>query len=262
MFAQAGSPIGRMHAFMIATAAQSAISSHDHEGHPPARRRVQQRRRHQQRGARPARTCSARGASQSEIFCETTPHPARAAHARRATSPAYARRVPAGRHRAPAPLHRLRVNDVFAALPCRKAILYHNITPPEYFRGVQEQIAHVLARGREQAKRLAGAAEVEPGRQPVQRATNCEAWGYRDVEVLPLVLDLRRLRDAAEPRDAAGVRRRAGRTSSSSAAACRTSGSRTLLAAFHYFQRYVEPDVALDPRRLVRGHGAATTRCC
>ena len=52
------------------------------------------------------------------------------------------------------------VNDIFPALPCRRAILYHNITPPDYFRGVQEQIAHLLARGREQANRLAGSAKV------------------------------------------------------------------------------------------------------
>ena len=46
------------------------------------------------------------------------------------------------------------VNDVFPALPGRKAILYHNITPPEYFRGVQEQTASLLDRGRRQAQAL------------------------------------------------------------------------------------------------------------
>ena len=37
------------------------------------------------------------------------------------------------------------VNDVFPGLPGRKAILYHNITPPDYFYGVQDQTAHMLA---------------------------------------------------------------------------------------------------------------------
>ena len=40
------------------------------------------------------------------------------------------------------------VNDLFPQLPGRKAILYHNITPPEFFRGVQEQTASLLDRGR------------------------------------------------------------------------------------------------------------------
>ena len=40
-------------------------------------------------------------------------------------------------------------NDVFAGLPCRKAILYHNVTPAEYFRGIHENIAALLARGRD-----------------------------------------------------------------------------------------------------------------
>ena len=52
------------------------------------------------------------------------------------------------------------VNDVFPTLPGRKAILYHNITPPEFFRGVQEPTAHLLDRGRRQARALAGSAEV------------------------------------------------------------------------------------------------------
>ena len=33
------------------------------------------------------------------------------------------------------------VNRIFAELPCKKAILYHNITPPEFLQGIQAQIA-------------------------------------------------------------------------------------------------------------------------
>ncbi len=52
------------------------------------------------------------------------------------------------------------VNDHFAELPCRKVIRYHNITPPEFFAGTQEETARHLARGRQQAARLAGAADI------------------------------------------------------------------------------------------------------
>ena len=51
-------------------------------------------------------------------------------------------------------------NDLFPTLPGRKAILYHNITPPEFFRGVQESVSALLARGLRQAKALAGSASV------------------------------------------------------------------------------------------------------
>ena len=41
-------------------------------------------------------------------------------------------------------------NDVFRALPCRKAILYHNVSPPRFFELVQPQTARLLAAGIEQ----------------------------------------------------------------------------------------------------------------
>jgi glycosyltransferase involved in cell wall biosynthesis len=80
------------------------------------------------------------------------------------------------------------VNAVFRELRCRKAILYHNITPPEYFRGLQEEIAHNLRAGLEQTRALADAAEVV---MAVSRfnADELERAGHRNVRVLPLMLD-------------------------------------------------------------------------
>lgn len=81
------------------------------------------------------------------------------------------------------------VNDVFARLPCRKAILYHNVTPSFHFDAVNRRLALDLARGREQMMRLAGAAAVNMADSRFN-AGELEAAGYRDVRVLPLILDL------------------------------------------------------------------------
>ncbi|MBP7829920.1 MAG: glycosyltransferase family 4 protein [Kiritimatiellae bacterium] len=131
------------------------------------------------------------------------------------------------------------VNDLFAELPCRKAILYHNITPPEYFRGIQEQIAHNLAKGREQARRLAGAAQVVLADSRFN-ADELEAWGFGPAGVLPLVLDLARLRD---PADRAVLKEYDdGMVNVLFVGRCVPNKRiEDCLAAFHYFQRYVEP---------------------
>ena len=50
------------------------------------------------------------------------------------------------------------VNDVFVSLPCRKAILYHNVTPPRYFEKVNRKTAYSLEKGLQQTRALAGAA--------------------------------------------------------------------------------------------------------
>lgn len=92
-----------------------------------------------------------------------------------------------------------KVNDAFKELPCKKAILYHNITPSNYFELVNKQTAGILQRGREQIAALAYIAEVNMADSRFN-ASELEAAGYRDVTVLPLVLDFSRLTDDIDAR--------------------------------------------------------------
>lgn len=131
------------------------------------------------------------------------------------------------------------VNDLFADLPCRKAILYHNITPPEYFRGIQEQIGSLLARGREQMRRLAGKAQVVMADSAFNAAELAEL-GYGEAHVLPLVLDLARLRE----RPHRGTMKKYGDGLVNVLFVGRCVPNKRLediLSAFYYFQKYVEP---------------------
>jgi len=81
-----------------------------------------------------------------------------------------------------------KANLVFKDLPCRKALLYHNMTPPDYFRGLQEQVAAAMARGRRQLDQLAGVADVVMADSRFN-ARELEEAGYGKAEVLPLLLD-------------------------------------------------------------------------
>ncbi len=131
------------------------------------------------------------------------------------------------------------VNDLFAGLAGRKAILYHNITPPEYFRGVQEQTAHLLARGREQARALAGKAEVVMADSRFN-AEEIAAMGHADPQVLPLVLDFTMLR--ARPDRRILRKFRDGMVNILFVGRCAPNKKiEDLLNAFYYFQRYVQP---------------------
>ena len=131
------------------------------------------------------------------------------------------------------------VNDLFPELPGRKAILYHNITPPEYFRGVQEQTAHLLARGREQAKALAGTAEVVMADSRFN-AEEIAEMGHADPQVLPLVLDFSMLR--AKPDRRILRQYRDGMVNVLFVGRCAPNKKiEDLLNAFYYFQRYVQP---------------------
>ena len=89
-------------------------------------------------------------------------------------------------------------NDLFARLRCRKAILYHNMTPERYFRMLQPGTAALLRRGREQMRELAGVAEVNLAVSRYNADELVEA-GYRDVRVLPIVMDFDRLAQPPDP---------------------------------------------------------------
>lgn len=131
------------------------------------------------------------------------------------------------------------VNDLFPTLPGRKAILYHNITPPEYFRGVQEQTAHLLARGRQQAKALAGSAEVVMADSQFN-AEEIAAMGHANPQVLPLVLDFSALR--GKPDRGIQRRYRDGMANLLFVGRCAPNKRiEDLLNAFYYFQNYVQP---------------------
>ena len=79
-------------------------------------------------------------------------------------------------------------NEVFPLLKCRKLIVYHNITPPHYFRGLNESIAGFLKKGLDQATALAGSAEVVLA-DSTFNAGEIEAMGHRGARVMPLMLD-------------------------------------------------------------------------
>jgi len=90
-------------------------------------------------------------------------------------------------------------NTVFQQLSCRKAILYHNITPEHYFRFTNPQTAAQLQRGRRQVEALAGSATVNLA-DSAFNARELEAIGYRDVQVLPIVIDTELMEVPPTPR--------------------------------------------------------------
>ena len=132
------------------------------------------------------------------------------------------------------------VNDIFATLNCRRAIVYHNMTPPDYFRGIQEQIARDLERGKQQAKNLAGTAEVVMADSKFN-AEALNAMGYQDVRILPLLLDFASLKSRP---DRSVLRRMADGKTNVLFVGRGVSNKRIedLLCAFYYFQKTVAPN--------------------
>ena len=80
------------------------------------------------------------------------------------------------------------VNDVFRSLKCRKAIIYHNVTPAKFFERCNAPLARILEDGRRAVASLADAAEINLG-VSAYNAAELAAMGYKNPRVFPLVID-------------------------------------------------------------------------
>jgi glycosyltransferase involved in cell wall biosynthesis len=78
------------------------------------------------------------------------------------------------------------------ALPDRMALIYHNITPPEYFVGVHRRLARQTFRGRRELQAYADRCDLALGDSEFNRQ-DLEALGFSRTAVLPVVPDFSHL---------------------------------------------------------------------
>jgi len=78
------------------------------------------------------------------------------------------------------------------ALPDRMALIYHNITPPEYFVGVHRKLARSCFNGRRELQAYAGRVDLAMGDSEFNRR-DLEALGFARTAVLPVVPDFSHL---------------------------------------------------------------------
>jgi L-malate glycosyltransferase len=78
------------------------------------------------------------------------------------------------------------------ALPGRMALVYHNITPPEYFVGVHKDLVKLCYRGRRELTAYPSRCDLAIGDSEYNRV-ELEALGFRHTGVLPVVPDFSHL---------------------------------------------------------------------
>jgi glycosyltransferase involved in cell wall biosynthesis len=78
------------------------------------------------------------------------------------------------------------------ALPGRMALVYHNITPPEYFLGVHKDLVKLCFRGRRELTAYISRCELALGDSEYNRQ-ELEALGFPSTAVLPVVPDFAHL---------------------------------------------------------------------
>jgi glycosyltransferase involved in cell wall biosynthesis len=88
------------------------------------------------------------------------------------------------------------------ALPGRMVLVYHNITPPEYFIGVHKDLVKLCFRGRRELTAYIGRSVLALGDSEYNRV-ELEALGFQSTGVLPVVPGFTHLDGATDSRIAA-----------------------------------------------------------
>jgi len=77
------------------------------------------------------------------------------------------------------------------AQPSRKAIIYHNITPPEFFEGLNPEMARISRIGRRELRLLQPAVDLSLADSEYNRL-ELASLGFRNTHVFPLFVDFAR----------------------------------------------------------------------
>ena len=90
------------------------------------------------------------------------------------------------------------VYDILAARPERKLVNYHNITPAHLLREWEPNVGYEVALGRTQLARLAPQSRLAVADSAFNES-ELRSLGYGDTAVVPLLIDMHRKSDEADP---------------------------------------------------------------
>ena len=137
-------------------------------------------------------------------------------------------------------------NEVFAQLaklPCRKVLVYHNVTPPEFFSGINPHAAAFARLGRDQLASLAPNVELAIGVSEFNRR-ELELAGFTNTITVPILIDWSALAVAPDP----GVRAAWDGAAPKLLFVGRISPNKRqdeLIRALAYYRRCIDPDATL-----------------
>ncbi len=80
------------------------------------------------------------------------------------------------------------LTEALRRLPCKKMIIYHNITPPDFFRGFSDEMVRLARLGREELRALAPIVDLSLADSRFN-ARELADFGFKDARVFPLFVD-------------------------------------------------------------------------
>ncbi|HAO92526.1 MAG: hypothetical protein A2X99_06100 [Deltaproteobacteria bacterium GWB2_55_19] len=135
------------------------------------------------------------------------------------------------------------VSEYFKGLPDGKIMIYHNITPNHFYEPFNGRMSHLLKKGKNELKAFSRVPDLALG-DSAFNAEELKSLGYRNVGVLPLLTDLRRLEGDS---DRAVVERYGGDFTNIIFVGRIAPNKRIedIIRAFCFYQRFLNPSSRL-----------------
>lgn len=80
------------------------------------------------------------------------------------------------------------MTQTFARCPCRRLLIYHNITPPHFFEGFSDELVRICSKGRKELESLVPHVSLALADSEYNRR-ELHDLGFRRTEVFPLSID-------------------------------------------------------------------------
>ncbi|MBD3414731.1 MAG: glycosyltransferase [Candidatus Aminicenantes bacterium] len=90
------------------------------------------------------------------------------------------------------------MTDAFRALTGRRVLIYHNITPPQYFENFSEEMARITQIGRKEAASLSKHTHLALADSEYNRE-ELEHFGFQKTDVFPLFVDFEKYNQPVNP---------------------------------------------------------------
>ncbi len=80
------------------------------------------------------------------------------------------------------------VSEFVKKLPDKKIMIYHNITPPEYFCGINETLVNLLGNGKKELRSLVDHIDLAVGVSEYNRL-ELQEMGFKNTDILPIIIN-------------------------------------------------------------------------
>lgn len=135
----------------------------------------------------------------------------------------------------------IEVLNFIKSLPDKKLLIYHNITPPEYFTNINSQYMVQTKIGREQLRHLSKFVDYAVGDSEYNRQELLE-FGFNKTDVLPILMDFKKYEASTD------IELEKDGTSTNILFVGRIAPNKKqedIIKIFYYYKQYIEPESKL-----------------